>query len=325
VAAALPALLAVVAGGCEVPPSASTSPGEPTPSAPASSAPLDSGPAGRLLVVVGGPDRPHGTVHDPAGPAAAGLAFTLPRGVAPLVAIATSPDGSPTAVSADGRAWVATPAEAVPAAGPTWQRLAIDLTGPALPGPVLGATWSRDGAALLLLAGAPGSGIRRTAVITVPPGGPAAAVEVPLEADGPAIAAVTGGQVAFVVRDHRDREALARVAPAGSFVTMPLTGRAVAVGGGLVAIVGDATVVVGGMDELDRGVLPSTPLPLVGGAGVGAVAIAPDGLAVAVVRLDAAGEPARVEVLRRAGDGWATTWSRALEPGARSALVAWVR
>ena len=190
---------------------------------------------------------------------------------------------------------------------------------------MLGGTWSDDGSALILVAGAPGSGSRRTAIVTVPvSGSPPARVEVPLEADGPAIAALPGGIVAFVGRDLRDRGALVRTTPSGSFATLPVAARAVVAGGGLVAIVDDAAVRVGTIDDLGRGVIPVTPLPLEGPGGIGAVAISGDGTAVAVVRLDDEGTATAVEVLRRAGSGWALSTTLPLDQRDGTAGVAWL-
>ncbi len=234
-----------------------------------------------------------------------------------------APDGRLAAVSQGGLAWIAPPPRAT-GEGAAWVPLPVALDRP-LPGPVLGATWSGDATRLVLLAGAPGSGTRRTALVSVPVDGTSATtVEVPLEADGPAIAALPGGRVAFVGRDLRDQGALARIAPSGSFVTLPVAARSVAAGGDVVALVDDVAVRIGTLAELDRGALPSEPLPLEGTAGVGAVAIAPDGSCVAVVRLDDAGAAARVDVLRQVGDGWRAAGSIGLDPADGSAIPAWL-
>jgi hypothetical protein len=149
-------------------------------------------------------------------------------------------------------------------------------------------------------------------------------VEIPLEADGPGLAALPDGQVAFIVRDLRDRAALARLAPAGSFVTLPVAARGIAAGGDRFAIVDDAGVWMGGLEELRGGTLPTALLPLEGSGGIGGVAIAGDGSLVAVVRLDDSGAPDRVDVLAGGGSSWAAAGTVPLDAATESALVAWV-
>jgi hypothetical protein len=218
--------------------------------------------------------------------------------------------------------WIARPA-GIAAADQGWVALRVALDRP-LPGPVLGATWSSDTARLVLLAGAPGSGTRLTVLVSVPlDGTPATAVQVPLEADGPGIAALPDGRVALVGR-VRDRGVLALIAAAGSFVTQPVAARSVAAGGEVVALVDDGAVRVGTLEDLDRGILPAHALPLRGTAGVGAVAIAPDGSAIALVRLDDSGAAARIDVLERGGDGWRAAGSVGLDPADGTAIAAWL-
>jgi len=333
VVAAAIAAVALLAGGCEgrpafLPPSAS--PGSTTSTASPTSVPAGTrataGPAleWRLLVVVGAPSRPRARILDTALPGSAGLPLDLPAPVAGdrLATVVAAPDGRLAAVTQGGRAWIA-PARSA-GDGEEWAPLPINLDDP-LPGPVLGATWSDDAARLVLVAGAPGSGMRRTAIISVPLDGTRATmVQVPLEADGPAIAALPGGRVAFVGRDVQDRGSLALVAAGGSFVSRPVAARSVATGGDVVALADDGAVRVGTLADLDRGALPDERLPLEGGAGIGAVALAPDGSAVAVVRLDGGGAAARIDVLRRAGNGWQAVGSIGLDPTDGTAIPAWL-
>jgi len=341
VAAAL-VTVALLAGGCEgrraSPPAsgppAAGPPGSPAPPASPTGTPggtpvaTSAGPTGggRVLVLVGAQSLPRARIHDPASPHAAGLPLELPTPGAHdrLATVVVGPDGRLAAVTQGGLAWTA-PNPLAAGDGAEWVPLPVALDRQ-LPGPVLGAAWSSDATRLILLAGAPGSGTRRTALIFVPlDGAPATTVEVPLEADGPAIAALPDGRVAFVGRDLRDRGALARIAPSGSFVTLPVAARSVAAGGDLVALVDDVAVRIGTLAELDRGALPTEPLPLDGTAGVGALAIAPDGSGVAVVRLDDAGAAERIDVLRRVGDRWRTAWSIGLDPADGTAIPAWLR
>ncbi len=281
----------------------------------------------RLLLVVGAPSRPRGAIHDLAHPDHPGVPLELPRALADggLAALAAAPGGRLAAIGQDGAAWVA-PAPAAGEAGPPrWTPVAAAASRRGLPGPILGGTWSVDGSALVLIAGAPGSGARRTTLLSVPvDGSRAAAIEVPLEADGPAVAALPRRVVAFVGRDLHDRTVLARVAASGSLATLPVATRAVAAGGDLVAVVDDVAVRVGTLEDLERGVLPTDPLPLDGPGGIGGVVIAPDGGAVAVVRLDDQGAAVRVEVLRRVEDGWAHGPSIPLQAADATALPAWL-
>jgi hypothetical protein len=80
--------------------------------------------------------------------------------------------------------------------------------------------------------------------------------------------------------------------------------RAVASGGGLLAVADDDGVVVGRAGAAAAGSLPADPLPLVGGLGIGPVAVSPDGRVVAVVRLDDQGNAVRVDLVRREAGGW---------------------
>ena len=123
--------------------------------------------------------------------------------------------------------------------------------------------------------------------------------------------------MAFVGRDLRDRGALVRTTPSGSFATLPIGARGVVAGGGLVAIVDDADVHVGTLEDLGHGVVPAAPLPLEGPGGIGAVAIAGDGTQIAVVRLDEEGAAATVEILRRTAGGWAQSTTLPLDPARR--------
>lgn len=326
VAAAL-VLVALAAVGCE------TRPPERSPTASAGSTPPVLVPtpgepqsiAGRLAVVTEGPDGARLLLHDPSMPAVRARSLAFPAGATTPAALAVSPEGLLAAVAADGRAWLAPAVAGDLDEPPAWRPFPLGIPRPGLPGAVLGAAWTTDGGALLLLAGAPGSGTRRTVIASVPvAGGPATLVQIPLEADGPGIAALPDGQTAFVARDLRDRGALARVASAGSFVTLPVAARAVAAGGDLFAIVGDAEVRVGTLHDLRRGILPGEPLPIKGSAGVATVAIAPDGRAIAVVRLDEAGDPATIDLLRRTLRGWEPAGTVPLEPDGGSVLLAWI-
>ena len=336
VAAALISI-GVLAWACEPGPSDGSPPPPPTAgpvaSASATASPSPSAaawPSAWRLVIVDNPTvepRARAVRSDPGGePGGIVTDLVLPPGAPALAALAVAADGAVAAVAPDGRAWTLPEVGDIFVADPPWRDLGPIRPPAGLPGPVLGATWSGTSDALLALAGAPGSGRRRTVVVTVGPDGAApTVVEVPLEADGPGLAALPGGQLAFIVRDLHDRAALARVAPAGSFVTLPVAARWVAAGGDVFAIVDDAGVRVGSLEELRGGALPIDRLPLEGLGGIGAVAIAGDGSLVAVVRLGDDGEPDRVDALARDGWSWvaAGTVPFADEPG--SAIVAWVR
>ncbi len=328
VAAAL-LVLGVVAGGCgtdrpaTAPGSAALENATPTAGTGAPGTLPAPPPAGRLVVVTGAPDRPHASVHDPGNPAADSADLTLPPDAVPLVALVAAPDGRLAAVTADGRTWTAGPLASPGTGAPGW-RPRGDVSPAALPGPVLDAAWSRDGTTLLLLAGDPGSGIRRTAILHVPDAGSVVVAEVPFEANGPGFAAVADETVAMAGRDDLDREALVRVAVGGAFVATQARIRGVVAGGDLVAIVADEVVLVGTLADLDRGALPADPLPLADAAGIGRVAVAPDGTALAVVRLDADGDPDRIEILRRAGEGWEAAGMLPVPGGTPSVLVAWI-
>jgi hypothetical protein len=341
VAAALLAVL-LVAGGCRARPPGPGSPPAPTGSAapagsPAVSAsavpgpsPVASGAVGtgpRLLLVTGGPAMPAVALHDPTRPSEVGVAVELPpplRGGG-LAALAAAPDGRLAAISRDGAVWLAPRVAAGAAGPPDWRRVSEDRPSPALPGPVLGGTWSLDGSALVLVAGAPGSGNRRTALLTVPvDGSRRTSVEVPLEADGPSVASLPRGVVAFVGRDLRDRAALARITASGSFATVPVEARGVVAGGGFVALVSDGFVRFGKLADLERGALPTDSLPLGAGGRIGAVAIAPDGSAVAVVRLDGEGAADRLEILRSTAGGWLAGPTIALEEKGGMVAPVWL-
>jgi len=324
VAAALIAV-AVIGTGCRARPP--TSQPSVAPAAPHATAAARHGEGPVLLLVVAGPARPRATLLDVTRPDDPGLPVDLPDRfrAGGLAAVVAAPDGRLAAIDQGGAAWVA-PARATGSGEwPRWTPLPAGLPAASLPGPVLGATWSVDGTSLVLIAGAPGSGTRRTTIITVPlDGGRATSVEVLLEADGPAVAALPRGVVAFVGRGLDDRGSLARIAAAGSLATLPIAARSVVAGGGMLAIADDATVLVGTLADLEQGVLPTQPLPLAEPGGIGAVAIAPDGSAVAVVRLDDEGVAARVEVVRRVDGGWATGSTIALEAGDVTAVPAWL-
>jgi hypothetical protein len=283
---------------------------------------------GRLIVVVGGPSRPRASDRDATRPDDPGVPMELPSPLSDggLATLAVAADGRLAAIGQDGSAWLAPPLAAGGGdAGHHWTSLPDRTAGPALPRSVLGATWTIDGSALVLVAGAPGSGVRRTSLVRVPvDGSRRASVDVPLEADGPSVAALPRGVVAFVGRDLRDRGTLARITAAGSFTTLPVAARAVAAGDGLVAIVDDAAVRVGTLADLEQGVLPADPLPLAGPDGIGAVAIAGDGSAVAVVRLDEQGVATRVEILRRLADRWTAGTPIGLDARDVTAVPAWL-
>jgi hypothetical protein len=335
VAAALLAV-AVIAWACEPgPPDGRPSPPTAGPIAtPAAAVP--SGPprtpwppGWRLVVVVDPTVEPRAVAvrPDPGG-GQGGIATEvgLPQGAPALAALAVAADGAVAAVAPDGRAWTLSGSGDLFVAEPPWRDLGPIDSPAGLPGPVLGATWSATSDALLALSGAPGSGHRRTVVVAAGLDGAApTVVEIPLEADGPGLAALPDGQVAFVVRDLRDRGALARLAPAGSFVTLPVAARGVAAGGDVFAIVDDAGVRVGSLEELRGGTLPIDRLPLEGSGGSGAVAIAGDGSLVAVVRLDDDGAPDRIEVLARDGSSWIAAGAVPFDDEPGSAIVAWVR
>ena len=300
------------------------SPAAPAASPSSSLEPTARGP-GRLLVLTGGPWRPRATIRDLARPGEA-VALPLPVGAVPLAAIAVAPDGRLAAVTQDGRAWEARTARPGGPGDPTWHRLPIGPAALGLPDPVLGAAWRRDGSALQLLGGDPGSGVMRTAVATFAfDGTPTTIVAVPRRADGPALAALPGGGVAYIGRDLRDRTVVVRIRPDGAFEILPAAGsRWIAAGADLVAIAEDAAVMVGRFADLERGVLPAERLPLAGAAGIGAVAVSPDGTAIAVVRPEEGPAPSRVDVLRRAGDAWVPAGPIPLEADPRSAIVAWL-
>jgi len=341
VAAAL-VTLAVVATGCRSRPLASdvapasapasaSAPAMPAPATepaglPAWTVPPD-GSAARLLLVVGGPSQPRAVVHDLARPDRPGVPLALPDtfdhgGLATVVA---APDGRLAAIGQDGIVWTARAPDAGAGGEPGWVALPADGTGPPAAGPVLGATWSVDGSALILVAGAPGSGRRRTAIITRPlRATTASTIDLPLEADGPAIAALPRGVVAFVGRDLRDHGLLARVTASGSFATVPVAARGATAGGDLMAIIDDTAVLVGSLADLERGVLPSRPLPLEAPGGIGSVAIAGDGSGVAVVRLDDQGVATRVEILRRTAGGWTAGPAISLDARDTTAIPAWL-
>lgn len=330
VAAAL-VLVAVVAGACEPRPHD----GRPSPTAaragsPSASATGGSWPAGWRLVVVSDPMvEPRAIAFGPGPPGTSDegpVPLVLPPGATALAALAVAADGAVAAVAPDGHAWTLPRGGDLLETAPPWRDLERVTPPGGLPGPVLGATWSSPAGELLLLAGTPGTGARRTVVVrTRLDARTPVAVEIPLEADGPGLAALPDGQVAFVVRDPNDRGALARLAPAGSFVTLPLAARAVTAGGDVLAIVGDVDVRIGSLDELRQGRLPTQTLPLEGRDGVGAVAIAADGSLVAVVRLGDGGAPDRVDVLARDGPSWLAAGTVDLDEEPGSAIVAWVR
>ncbi len=334
VAAALLAV-AMIATGCRSRPApplvAPATPPAPVasadPTAPPNGTAPPGGSASRLLLVVGGPARPRAAVHDTGHPDDPAVPLQLPGTIADggLVAVTAAPDGRLAMIGPDGSAWTALVPAPGDAATPHWIELPAAPTGPPSPEPVLGATWSIDGSAIVLLAGAPGSGSRRTTILTRPADGAAAtSVEVPLEVDGPSVAALPGGVVAFVGRGLDDRGVLARVTGAGSFATLPITARTVTAGGGLVALADDTAVSLGSLADLERGILPTTPLPLDQDGGIGAVAIAPDGTGVAVVRLDGEGAATRVDVLRRVADGWALDATIPLDAADGTAIPAWL-
>jgi hypothetical protein len=293
---------------------------------PAWTAPPD-GSAARLLLVVGGPAQPRAAVHDLARPDWPSVPLALPNAFddGGLATVVAAPDGRLAAIGQDGMVWTARVPDAGGGGQPGWVAFPADGPGPPAAGPVLGATWSVDGSALILVAGAPGSGRRRTAIITrTLIGTTATRIDLPLEADGPSIAALPRGVVAFVGRDLRDRGLLARVTASDSFATVPVAARGATAGGDLVALVGDASVLVGSLADLERGVLPSRPLPLLPGGGVGHVAIAGDGSGVAVIRLDDQGVATRVEVVRRTAGGWTAGPAITLDARDATAIPAWL-
>jgi len=286
-------------------------------------------PAWRLVVVVDPTVEPRARAVGPdpgGGPGRVVAELELPPHAPALAALAVAADGAVAAVAPDGRAWTLPESGDILVVDPPWRELGPIRPPAGLPGPVLGATWSATSDTLLAVSGAPGSGRRRTVVVAGGLDGAApTAVEVPLEADGPGLAALPDGQVAFIVRDVGDRAALARLAPAGSFVTLPVAARWVAAGGDVFAIVDDAGVRVGSLEELSGGALPIERLPLAGSGGIGAIAIAGDGSLVAVVRLRDGGEPDRVDVVARDGSWWAAAGTVPFDDAPGSAIVAWVR
>lgn len=297
--------------------SGGANPGPPSP-APTAGADATAARATRLLVVVGLPARPRAEVRDTDRPSAAGLPVALPEVGAPLATVAVAADGRVAAVAADGRAWIAAGIDG--GGRPAWTPIAGPV--PVRAGPVLGAAWTVAGDGLVLVAGFPGSGTRRTTLLTLPlDGSPGRLVEVPLEADGPGLAALPSGEVAFVARDLGDRSLLARVDPSGTVTTAPLAARTIASAGDLVALADDATVRVGTLAALDRGRLSSTPLPLGGPAGIGPVALSPDGSRAAVVRLDGDGRALRVDVLRLAEGQASDVVALGLDPADGTAIA----
>jgi hypothetical protein len=314
--------IALLAAGCDArlavdPTGPAATPGPPMPATTPGGEPA----APRLLVAAGAPAAPRLVLHHLAG--GAGALLPAPAGLPTLAAVAVAPDGTLAVVAPDGRAWRAELPPGV-ADAVAWRPMGrADLPG-GLPGPVLGAAWSPTGDALLVAAGAPGSGLRRTAVAALPAdGSPGRAAVASAEADGPGLAALPGGDALLALRNAADAAVLARVTPAGAVAFLPLPARAVAAGGGIVAVAGDAGVLVGDLAALARGVVPAEPLPLEGDDGVAGVAVAPDGGAVAVVRLDAAGLPARVDVVERVGGGWRGGPPVPLDAATGNVLLTW--
>lgn len=317
--------IALLATGCDGRPPA-TSPGHSPPSTAGATDPArtpGAPPSRRLVVAAGVPAAPRLVVHDLAGMGGAGTPIALP-GVPALGALAAAPDGSLAVVAPDGRAWQADVASGGEAAV-AWRPLGrVDPPG-GLPGPVLGAAWTPAGDALLVTAGAPGSGLRRTVVAALAADGSVGlSVAVAAEADGPGLAALPGGDALLVLRDAGDTAVLARVTAAGAVTFLPQAARAIASGGDLVAVADDAGVLVGSLAALGRGSLPAERLPLAGDGGVAGLAVAPDGAAVAVVRLDDAGSPARIDVLERADGGWRAGPALPVDAASGNVLLAWV-
>ena len=81
---------------------------------------------------------------------------------------------------------------------------------------------------------------------------------------------------------------------------------------------------LGTLADLERGALPTDPLPLDAGGGIGTVAIAPDGSAVAVVRLDDEGGAEHVEILRSSAGAWLAGPTITLEATAGTAAPVWL-
>lgn len=277
----------------------------------------------RLIVAAGAPAQPRLVLRDVAGTGGAARVVD-PPGSPALAALAVAPDGSLAVVAPDGRAWRA----AAPRRDDTavaWRAMGRADAPGGLPGPVLGAAWTPDGDALLVAAGDPGSGTRRTVLATLPAaGGPVRAVTVEAEPDGPGIAALPDGAALLALRDARDTAVLARVTAAGTAAFLGQPARTVASGGDLVAVADDRGVVVGDLGALGRGRLPAERLPLKGDAGVAGLAVAPDGAAIAVVRLGDDGRPARIDVLVRAGGTWRAGPTLPLDAAAGNVLLAWV-
>jgi hypothetical protein len=306
VRAALLGLGAVVlAGGCGGEPSGSlfASPLPPVTPVAASAAPVD---GRRLLLLVLGPSGPALEVRDPRRPRDRGFPVDLPQpmrqgGVAAVVAAA---DGRLAAIGVDGSAWLADVMPGGTPSSPTWRRLRPGSAVITRSGPVLGGAWTVDGTGLVLLAGRPGSGIRRSTVTWLPADGtPPPSVNLAVEPDGSSVAVLPNGDVAVIGRDLDDHPVIARVARSGRAAIEPAEARAFASGGDLAAVAGDNVVRVGPIARFERGRLPESALPLDGPGGIGALSIAGDGRAIAVVRLDERGAAGRVEIMWRAGAG----------------------
>jgi hypothetical protein len=269
------------------------------------------------------PRNPRLHVYDPANPSAPSVALPLPEGLQSLAALATSDDGRVAVVSPDGQTWI-TAVDASSSTISPWRTLPPPSPEGGLAGQVLGAAWQPSSDMLFLTFADTLAGTARTHVVARPvDGSPERYLELPLVPDGPSLAVLPDGRLALAARDEMHRSRLTLVEASGAFAMLGLRARGVAVGGDLVAVTQNLEeVLIGEVAALARGVAPADLLPLDGDLGVDFIAIAPDGSAIAVLRLDVDLRPVRVDVLARRGDTWVTVDRIAVAPG--GVTMAWL-
>jgi hypothetical protein len=240
-----------------------------------------------------------------------------------LAALAVSADGKVALVSPDGETWIAA---AGGAGGTSWQALPPLSRDARLAGEVLGAAWGTSPETLFLTVADVAAGTPRLLVVARPvDGSPERYFELPLVPDGPGLAVLPDGRLVLVARDEMGRSRLALVETSGAFTILGVRARGVAIGGDLVAVTPDLEeVLIGDATALARGVAPAEPLPLDGDLGVDSIAIAPDGSATAVLRLDADLAPVRVDVHARRGGTWASLGQIPVAPGPGGVTIAWL-
>jgi hypothetical protein len=324
VAAALAVVLLAASACGPLPPQPSPSlPGvTPSPAAP----PPSERPAGhRLLVADGIPDNPQVRVHDPANPSAPSAALPLPDGLESLAALAASGDGRVALVAPDGRTWIAAVDVDRGTVSP-WQTLPPLSPEGGLPGEILGTAWGITSTTVFLTVADTLAGTARTLVVARPlDGSPERYVELPLVPDGPGLAVLPDERVALAARDETSRSHLTIVEVSGAFAVLGVRARGVAIGGDLLAVVQDLEeVFIGKVAGLARGVGPTDRLPLDGDLGVDSIAIASDGSAIAVLRLDADLTPVRIDVLTRRGGTWMSLGNIPVAPGRGGVTIAWL-